>query len=305
MSDGNTVTIPCNASPAGQAAPANMFKNDIVNGHLYFSKNGVLAQLDGGGGGSVSLTGTDGVIVTPNPITGTGVISLANPIYVYSITLTSPQLLEFNNNNTLSSVVASSATYVGVFPNGAGGALIGGVYTVSGFTNSSNNGVFVCTNSSTTNLVLNNPSAIDETAVAAALNDGFVVPYIPPSGTWWNVERGIAQFNFNTTSYTLGSEDCVFEANYLTALVNVDDEAINIFFQATGLVDQTVKTVQPAINSSLSINYLIMLDNVSIPLSGVQDSLLYISFIGTTPTLTAGDGTLTIQLTLQSIPNLS
>ncbi len=50
-----------------------------TNGQFLYNNNGILGSQAGGGGGSVSLTGGTGISVSPNPITGTGVITNTAP----------------------------------------------------------------------------------------------------------------------------------------------------------------------------------------------------------------------------------
>jgi hypothetical protein len=56
----------------GSSAPLTVVQG---SGAAYTCQNGTWGLLGGGGGGGVSLTGTAPVVVTPNPITGTGNIS--------------------------------------------------------------------------------------------------------------------------------------------------------------------------------------------------------------------------------------
>lgn len=72
---------------------------------------------------------------------------------------------------TLSSVATSSggtAVYTGTITGGANGAHIGMTFVVTGFTTGANNGTFVCTNSTASNITLNNASAVAETHAATA-----------------------------------------------------------------------------------------------------------------------------------------
>lgn len=78
---------------------------------------------------------------------------------------------------TLTSV-ANPGVYTGTITGGANGAYIGLTFVVTGFVNGANNGSFICTQSSATQLTLNNPSAINETHAGTAtgpsgLNDSF------------------------------------------------------------------------------------------------------------------------------------
>jgi hypothetical protein len=71
----------------------------------------------------------------------------------------------------LTAVAASSggnAVYTGTITGGASNGLVGLTFTVAGFVNPSNNGVFTAVASTATTLTLNNPNAIAETHAATA-----------------------------------------------------------------------------------------------------------------------------------------
>lgn len=66
---------------------------------------------------------------------------------------------------TLSSVgnaTGGQSVYVGTVTNGDNGAFIGRTFVITGFTNSANNGTFLCTGSSATTLTLNNANGVTE-----------------------------------------------------------------------------------------------------------------------------------------------
>lgn len=72
---------------------------------------------------------------------------------------------------SITQVSASSggnAVYTGLILGGAGGALVGNHYLVTGFADSANNGIFTCTASTATTLTLNNASAVAEDATPTA-----------------------------------------------------------------------------------------------------------------------------------------
>jgi hypothetical protein len=72
---------------------------------------------------------------------------------------------------TLSAVAASSngtAVYTGTITGGGSNAFEGDTFTIAGFTNAVNNGVFTCNASTTTTLTLSNPDAVAETHAGTA-----------------------------------------------------------------------------------------------------------------------------------------
>jgi hypothetical protein len=68
------------------------------------------------------------------------------------------------------STVAGTTTYAGTTPDGAFGGYVGVPFVVSGFTNSGNNGTFMCVASSAGNLVLQNAGGVLETHAATAVS---------------------------------------------------------------------------------------------------------------------------------------
>jgi hypothetical protein len=100
-----------------------------------------------------------------------GTISTANVSYVGVTSGAITNIGEVATALTLSAVatsVGSSALYTGTITGGAANALAGYYFQVSGFTNLSNNGYFLCTASTATNLTLSNAAAIAETHAATA-----------------------------------------------------------------------------------------------------------------------------------------
>jgi hypothetical protein len=69
---------------------------------------------------------------------------------------------------TLTSVATGTGVYTGTITNGGSNAWQGYYFTIAGFTNSANNGTFLCTASSTTTLTLVNASSTSETHAATA-----------------------------------------------------------------------------------------------------------------------------------------
>src|SRR5271157_2111223 len=67
-----------------------------------------------------------------------------------------------------------SAAYQGTFPAGGSNAYVGMVFQIAGFAGAQNNGSFVCTASSTTQLTLSNAIATAETLAATAVSAGAV-----------------------------------------------------------------------------------------------------------------------------------
>jgi hypothetical protein len=68
------------------------------------------------------------------------------------------------------SAAAGTATYAGVIPDGAFGGFVGVPFVITGFTNSGNNGTFMCVASSAGALVLKNTGAVLETHAGNAIS---------------------------------------------------------------------------------------------------------------------------------------
>lgn len=72
---------------------------------------------------------------------------------------------------TLTAVAASSggnAVYTGTITGGANSAFVGDYFTIAGFTNAADNGVFIAVASTATTLTLANPNAVAQTHAATA-----------------------------------------------------------------------------------------------------------------------------------------
>jgi hypothetical protein len=107
-----------------------------------------------------------------------------------------------------------STIYTGVFPNGASNAYAGVNFTVTGFVaHTANNGFFLCTASTTTQLTLSNASGSAETHVAqaAASVPGTVAGESGSSAPLWNVNLdgitldGIQNVLVQSTTSTAGT----------------------------------------------------------------------------------------------------
>lgn len=93
----------------------------------------------------------------------------------------------------------NNAIYNGTITGGANNAYVGLTFTVTGFTNTSNNGVFLCVASTATTLTLNNPLSVSETHVGSAGNNPFNV-----TGKIRNVIPAVPAWSIGT-AYTTGA----------------------------------------------------------------------------------------------------
>jgi hypothetical protein len=91
------------------------------------------------------------------------------------------------------SAAQGTAVYNGTITNGEFGAYVGVPFVVTGFTNSANNGTFMCVASSSTSLVLQNAAAVLETHAASAISAAGGLLNL----SW--LERGVA-FDINNSS---------------------------------------------------------------------------------------------------------
>jgi hypothetical protein len=92
---------------------------------------------------------------------------------------------------TLTSVGNASGTstiYTGTITGGAANAFVGYTFLIAGFTNTPNNGAFVCTASSATTLTLTNAGGIAETHAATAISTGAV---------YWDQQNGVKTLLFS------------------------------------------------------------------------------------------------------------
>lgn len=161
---------------------------------------------------------------------------------------------------TLSSVATSSggvAVYTGTITGGGNGSYIGLTFVVTGFLTGANNGTFVCTQSTTTTLTLQNASAVAETHAATAtgptgLNDTFftfevvnnqaysvaarhnlqgqtfVTNITPTKGTWYRLEivcSAVGQVTLslngtNSTTFTVPKQTIVSTSSGQVSVTN-------------------------------------------------------------------------------------
>ena len=106
----------------------------------------------------VYLWGIQAPTTAPTAIASTAVLGLPwvpNKSYVTKIL-------------ALTSVASGTGVYAGTIIGGAANAFAGQFFTVAGFSNTPNNGLFVCTASTTSHLTLTNPASIAETNTATA-----------------------------------------------------------------------------------------------------------------------------------------
>ena len=145
------IVLQGNVTPPGQEAKAG------VNGY-----NKVRLSLSGANGPTTFQLNPQIEDVAGNPITPGTAFTLT------SVATGSAPVL------TLSAVAASSgnqAVYTGTITGGGSNAFAGHGFIIAGFTNSANNGSFICVASSTTTLTLVNEFAIAETHAGTAQDE--------------------------------------------------------------------------------------------------------------------------------------
>lgn len=133
----------------------------------------MLANNNGGPLGR-TLTGTASIVL--DGATASGTVNFINGSATFGKQIVLPiqsvdASLNTTSSFTLTAVAASSggnAVYTGTITGGASNAFVGYYFTVTGFVNSVNNGVWIATASSATTLTLANPNAIAETHAGAA-----------------------------------------------------------------------------------------------------------------------------------------
>jgi hypothetical protein len=100
---------------------------------------------------------------TSNTITLSNPNGVAENLFPFTYVLTSAATAVQGAVTDPEEFFIPTTTYTGVFADGAGNALAGQQFVVSGFTNAGNNGTFYCVNSTTTTLVLANGNGVAET----------------------------------------------------------------------------------------------------------------------------------------------
>jgi hypothetical protein len=194
---------------------------------------------------------------------------------------------EFNNSNTLTQVSVSVgvATYTGTFSNcGTANALVGAWETIAGFSNAGNNGFFGPVQSCTsTHIVVSNLSAVNETNAATAVTVGFQVA-ASTSGLVDFPTTLLMEYSPVSEGYTLGNSDnyfCLRSSEAVAWLCTTFGEGI----AAAGFIDGTALGQQGCSGFFTT------------PITGDLRGLpLILQLSGTTPSLTLGNGTITVKL---------
>jgi hypothetical protein len=123
-----------------------------------------------------TITGGGGSAYVKYTFTVTGFTNTANN-GTFQCTASTATTLTLQNANSVAETHAGTATsqsaqYIGTIFSGASnwiqGPQRGLSFTITGFTNSANNGTFFCVNSSSTSIILNNAAAVNETHAATA-----------------------------------------------------------------------------------------------------------------------------------------
>lgn len=121
--------------------------------------------------------------------------------------------------------------------------------------------------------------------VAPPVTGGGIIT--PPGGYAFIPTSLRAEYQFNTTAYTIANADNAFQIEYVgktTALLSMT---------VTGLVDQTASTF--ALNPTTT-------SAAKIALTNMANLGLEIKLVGTTPALTLGDGTVHLAMSYTIFP---
>jgi hypothetical protein len=152
----------------GPAFNANWAANTFYSiASVIIDTNGNLQQVTTSGTAGSSAptwntspggTTTDGTVTWTLIETASQLNWVANTAYVPPITI-----------NSVAGSIGSSAVYTGIVTGGASNALAGNTYLITGFPDLANNGIFLCTASSTTTLTLSNANAVAQNATEVGL----------------------------------------------------------------------------------------------------------------------------------------
>jgi hypothetical protein len=153
------------ANDAGTGAARNQIITRNINTGVNANRKGfnIYLEHDGAAGSAnydglqvnVGFTADAHTPLTQGQTDGLEVIA-------YASTTSTP------TNFALTSVAAGTGVYTGTITNGGSNFYAGWYFQILGFTNAANNGLFVCTASSTTTLTLTNPASIAESHAATA-----------------------------------------------------------------------------------------------------------------------------------------
>ena len=117
---------------------------------------------------------------------------------------------------TLTAVAAASggvAVYTGTITSGGSNAFEGIDFTITGFDNAVNNGVFSCTASTTTTLTLTNPNAVADTHAGTAQPDQTTAVYTGTIGAASNTLKGLTFVVAGFATHTTNNGTFVCTAN--------------------------------------------------------------------------------------------
>jgi hypothetical protein len=94
-----------------------------------------------------------------------------------------------------------STVYTGTITGGATNAYLNQKVTVTGFTNSANNGTFTCTASTATTLTLSNAAGVAETHAATASGNFVIIPFTNAAYAT-SSDTGVLRQSISTTAFT-------------------------------------------------------------------------------------------------------
>lgn len=118
---------------------------------------------------------------------------------------------------------AGSTVYTGTITGGGTNAFIGALFTVAGFDTAANNGVFVCTASSSTTLTLTNPNGVSDTHAGTASYGGV-------QGFTANVNGLVTDWSTGQVGYALTSANVAYAADtgaFIMPQVEVGEAMVN------------------------------------------------------------------------------
>jgi hypothetical protein len=134
------------------------------------------------------------ILATANNISTSGASYVQNTTQSFAVTSTA-------------NAGSNTANYQGTFTGGASNAYVGYVFTITGFATGTNNGTFICTASTATQLTLNNPNATSQSASATATSSSANGAFFFNAQLTGSAIDGYAGLSLITTGFTVGADN--------------------------------------------------------------------------------------------------
>jgi hypothetical protein len=193
---------------------------------------------------TVTVDSTNDLIVWYTSNTGYqfAIGAVVLPGGLYEATFLNDQFLTVTANSLVLTSVANasggSTVYTGTITGGTTQAYVNQLITISGFTNSANNGTFLCTASTGSTLTLSNASGVAETHAATASGNFIIAPFTHAAYSTLP-DAGAMRQSISTTTFTpivgtgfpceMDDTVCTIERSLASLAVNGNTPILPVF----------------------------------------------------------------------------